>query len=326
VALTTFVSYRDAIRLHLAPAFGDYPLTKLSAQAIRDYITTKLAAGLSPKTVAYHRTILRTALQQAVEDGLLARNAAALVKAPPKHRRPMQVLDEEQVRVFLAEAKRFSPHYRLYLAAITTGMRQGELLGLRWQDVDLALGVASIQQTFYRLGGNKKTGDRAQMLFKAPKTEKSRRPIPLPAVVVEELRTLHDEQAERRRLLGEKYEDRGLVFCQVNGRPLHAHNIIRRDFHKMLALDGLREDLRKQGLAEDTLPKELPRIRFHDLRHCCATMLLQQGVHPKVVQELLGHTTIAMTLDTYSHVLPGIKEEAIRGLEARLFAGALLAR
>jgi integrase len=122
------------------------------------------------------------------------------------------VWDEEQVRVFLAEAKRSSPHYRLHLAAILTGMRQGELLGLRCCDVDLALGAVSVRRTFYRLAGDKREGRKGQMLFKEPKTLQSRRTIALPAMLVEELRRLREEQREYRRLLGADYHDHDLVF------------------------------------------------------------------------------------------------------------------
>lgn len=244
--------------------------------------------------------VLREALGQAVRDGLLSRNPCDQVQRPRKQRKEMRVLDEEQLRLFLAEAKRSSPHHSLYLTAVMTGMRQGKLLGLRWRDVNLTLGVASVQQTFYSLGGNKKLGEDAQMLFKAPKTEKARRQVALPSLVLEELRTLRDAQTEHHRLLSEGYHDHGLIFCQASGKPLYAHNVVRRDFHKVLER------------------AKLPRIRFHDLRHCHATLLLQRGVHPKVVQERLGHTTIGMTLDTYSHVMPGMQEQAVRRLEARL--------
>jgi integrase len=224
----------------------------------------------------------------------------------------MQVWDEEQVRLFLAQAQRFSPYYPLYLAALTTGMRQGELLGLRWQDLNLALGTASVQQTLYRLAG--------RCLFKAPKTALSRRTIALAPILVQVLRDLRSQHEDRRQLLGHQYVDHGLVFCQDNGKPLHANNMTRRDFVRVLSLTDLRAELLKKGVPEESLPRPLPRIRFHDLRHCHATLLLQQGVHPKIVQERLGHSTSAFTLQVYSHVMPGMQEQAVQALEARLFS------
>jgi len=204
----------------------------------------------------------------------------------------MQVWDEEQVRLFFAEAKRSSSFYRLYLTALLTGMRQGELLGLRWQDVDFLLGRLAVQHTFYRLG--------KEQLFREPKTRASRRTIDIAGSLLEELRRLRDSQAALRQTLGKEYEDRGLVFCQSNGRPLHAHNIIRRDFYRLVEKVGL------------------PRIRFHDLRHCHATHLLRAGVHPKVVSERLGHARVGITMDVYSHVLPGMQKEAAKLVEDRL--------
>ncbi len=293
VGPVTFASYRDIIRLHLAPALGDFPLQRITPQAIQGYFSRKLEQGLSSTTVRYHAMILHEALKHAVKWGLLVRNPADMVDPPRRNRREMRVLDEEQVRLFLAEAKRSSRYYSLYLAAITTGMRQGELLGLRWKDVNLGLGVASIQQTFYRLGG--------KPLFKEPKTAKARRTIALLPVLIDILQRIREEHEEHRRRLGDGYEDNGLVFCQRNGTPLHANDIVKRDFRRVLARAGL------------------PRIRFHDLRHCHATLLLQQGVHPKVVQERLGHANISMTLDIYSHVVPGMQEKAAQVLENRLF-------
>ncbi len=208
----------------------------------------------------------------------------------------MRVWDEEQVRLFLAEARRSSAYYALYLTALTTGMRQGELMGLRWKDMDLALGVASIQQTLYRLGKD--------VVAKEPKSVGSRRAVALLPTLVETLRAVQAAQAAARREFGQAYEDHGLVFCQPNGKPLHAHNVTQRDLPRVAKRAGV------------------PRIRFHDLRHCHATLLLQQGVHPKVVQERLGHSTISMTLDTYSHVVPGMQERAAVDLEKRLFSQA----
>ncbi len=295
VGPVTLKTYRDIIRVHLVPAFGDSPLQRLSAQTIQGYLSRKLQTGLSPTTVRHHAVLLHEALRHAVKWGLLARNPCDMVDPPRRSRTEMLVLDEEQVRMFLAEAKRSSPHYRLYLTAVLTGMRQGELLGLRWKDLDLITGSAAIQQTFYRMG--------RQQIFKAPKTPTARRAVALPPVLVDELRRLREEQGELRRLFAPAYKDHDLVFCQPAGKPLQANNIVRRDFARTLKRAGL------------------PRIRFHDLRHCHATLLLRQGVHPKVVQERLGHSTPAFTLHVYSHVLPGMQEEATRALEARLLNG-----
>lgn len=314
----TLESYRSTIRVHLKPALGQLKLKQLGPEPIRQYMTDKLAVGKSATTVRYHLTVLREAIQQAVRDGLLMRNWVDSVTRPKKQRREMRVLDEEQVRLFLAEAKRTSHYYRLYLAAVLTGMRQGELLGLRWRDLDLTLGVASVQQTFYRLNGKAILAENRQ-IFKAPKTEKARRSVDLPAALMEELRALREEQKTLRREFGPQYQGHDLVFCQSDGKPLHAHNIVRGDFRRVLGLRSLRADLIARGVAEDVLPKPLPRIRFHDLRHSHATLLFAQGEHPKVVQERLGHSTVSMTLDIYSHSVPGMQRRAADNLERRLF-------
>jgi integrase len=306
VRSTTLESYRMIVRKHILPTLGHVPLTALSPQAIQGYFSSRLQGKrdeqglwvqrpLSPTTVRHHGMLLHEALRHAVRWGLRASNPTDMVDVPRNRQAEMRVLDEEQVRLFLAEARRSSPHYRLYLAAVMTGMRQGELLGQRWRDLDLTRGTASVQQIFYRLG--------SQQLFKEPKSAKARRTVALPLVLVEELRALRKEQDERRGLLGELYQDNGLVFCQANGKPLHANDIRRGDFRRVLKRAGL------------------PQIRFHDLRHCHATLLLQQGANPKVVQERLGHSTPAFTLAIYGHVLPGMQEEAARTLEERLFGG-----
>jgi integrase len=295
VGPVTIVRYQGIARKYLIPALGHIPLARLSPQTIQGYFTNLLKKGLSTTTVHYHAVILHEALGHAVKWGLVARNPGDHVQVPRKRHVEMRVWDEEQVKLFLAEAKRSSPYYPLYLAALTTGMRQGELLGLRWQDVDFALGEARITQTFYRLGG--------RQIFKAPKTERARRTVALPAVLIEALESLRELQNRQKREARDAYQDLDLVFCQPDGKPLHAHNVVQRDFH--LAI----------GRAK------VPRIRFHDLRHCHATLLLQQGVHPKIVQERLGHATPAFTLHVYSHVLPGMQHEAADRLQERLFGG-----
>lgn len=290
------------------PLLGYIPLARLSPQAIQAFIRTKIQEGLSTATVHQIYRVLHKALQQAVKLGLLARNPCEFVDPPPIRRLEMQVLDEEQVRIFLGEAKRSSRYYSLYLTAVLTGMREGELLGLRWKDVDLTLWVASIQQTFYRLG--------RQQLFRQPKSQKGRRQVALPPVLVEELRRLKAKAEEECRTRGRcpssgcqdrncaYWHDHGLVFCQPNGRPLHAHNITQRDFRKILERAGL------------------PRIRFHDLRHGNATLLFRLGVHPKVVQERLGHSSPAFTMAVYGHVVPGMQEDAAEKLAEKLLGRA----
>ena len=285
-------NYRDIIRVHLLPALGHVPLMRLSPQTVQMYVSQKLGQGQSATSVQCHFAVLREALGHAVRWGLLARNPTDLVDPPRRRQRGMHVWDEEQVRLFLAEARRSSAYYCLYLTAILTGMRQGELFGLRWSDIDFVLGTASIQQTIYRLGST--------ILFKEPKTARGRRSVALPAPLIDALREHRKHQAEIQRILGTEYQDFGLVFCQPNGKPLHAHNIAQRDFRQVIKRAGL------------------PRIRFHDLRHTHATHLLRAGVHPKVVQERLGHSTPAFTLAVYSHVLPGMQEEAAKTLTARL--------
>jgi integrase len=292
LAATTLRSYEETVRVHLAPALGHVPLARLSAPTIQAYLNQKLQHDLSVTTVRYHAAVLHGALRRAVRWGLLVRNPLEFVDLPRPRRKEMRVWDEEQIRLFLGEAKKSSAHYALYLMAVTTGMRQGELLGLRWRDIDFVLGAATVQQTFYRLGG--------EQLFRTPKTPASRRTVEFSPTVVDELRKVRASQASVRCGLGSAYEEYDLVFCQRNGKPLHAHNVIQRDFRRVIARAGV------------------PRVRFHDLRHCHATHLLRQGENPKVVQERLGHSTPAFTLSVYGHVLPGMQRDAARRLEARL--------
>ncbi len=292
LAPSTIRSYEDTVKKHIAPILGHMPLARLSAPVIQNYISRKLEQKLSTTRVRYHAAILNKALNHAVRWSLLVRNPMEFVELPRRRKPEMRVWDEEQVRMFLAEAKRSSANYVLYLTAILTGMRQGELLGLRWQDVNFLLGTATVQRTFYRLG--------KQQIVREPKTATSRRTIPLHPVLVEVLRQVKAAQAEHKRLLGPEYEDSSLVFCQPNGKPVHAHNIVQRDFRRVI----------KRA--------KVPRIRFHDLRHCHATHMLRVGVNPKIVQERLGHSTTAFTLSVYSHVLPGMQSEASKLVAERL--------
>lgn len=292
----TLASYREIVNVHLIPAMGHIHLTKLSPAAIQAMAQEKLDSGLSSTTARYIVSVLGIALNRAVKLGLIARNPVALVEKPKKADREMLVLNQEETRHFLATAQeKAREYYALFLTAVMTGMRQGELLGLRWSDLDLEQGVARITQIAQRMGDT--------VTFKAPKTPRSRRTIPLSETVTGALRKRKADVMERRLLFGAEYNNLDLVFCQPDGKPLHAGNISQRVLPRILKAAKLR------------------RIPFHGLRHCHASLLLAQGVNPKIVSERLGHSAIGITLQTYSALLPGIQEKAISELDAALFEG-----
>ena len=297
VTAKTFERYAEIARLHLVPNLGHYALSKLHPLHIVAYYTSALQTGrrdgrggLSAQTVTHHHRVLHGALQQAVKWQLLARNPADAVEPPRSQRKEMCALDEPETARLLNAAK----GTRLYmpiLLAVTTGMRRGEILGLRWQDLDLTTSMLSVRQSLEQT--------KARVAFKQPKTVKGRRVIALPQITVEALHEHKKEQAKQRLLLGPDYRDHGLVLANVDGTPW-APNSFTSSYRSLVA---------RLGLAQ---------IRFHDLRHTHATQLLRQGVHPKVVSERLGHSSIGITLDVYSHVLPGMQEDAARRIDVAL--------
>jgi integrase len=201
-----------------------------------------------------------------------------------------------------SEPRSGSSLYPLFLTTTLTGMRMGEVCGLRWKDTDLTLGTATIRQTVYRLYGSKAKGEATRLLFGEPKSAQSRRTVPLPPPIPDELRALRLAQDENRRLIGDRYCDHDLVFAQADGKPLHPSDV-RKEFHRVVRAAGL------------------PRIRFHDLRHGAVTLRLAQGDSLKIVQELLGHSSAAFTLQVYGHLLPGAQEASARKLAERLLGG-----
>lgn len=302
VAPKTFERYAEIVRLHLIPALGAIPLAKLQPLHIQGCYSDALRAGrrdgkggLSAQTVLHHHRVLREALQQAVRWQLLARNPADAVEPPRPQPKEMCALDEQQAARLLDAAKG-SRLYAPVVLAVTTGMRRGEILALRWQDVDLQAGTLSVRQSLEQT--------RDGLTFKQPKTQKGRRVVALPPLAVEALRRHKAEQAKERLLLGPGYQDNGLVCAQPDGQPW-------------------RPDALTNAFAYLVRKAGVPPVRFHDLRHSHATLLLRQGVHPKVVSERLGHATVGITLDTYSHVLPGMQEEAARKLDVALRAASL---
>lgn len=296
VAARTYDRYQEIVRLHLSPALGAMPLSKLQPLHIQAYYTRALKegrldgreGGLSPQTILHHHRLLHEALEQAVRWQLLNRNPADAVEPPRPERVEMHVLDPAGVSRLLVAAEG-TRAYTAILLAVTTGLRRGELLGLRWEDVDLQRGVVSVQQTVQRSRS-------AGLHVKEPKTQRSRRLVTLPAMAVEALRKHRLEQQKQRFFMGHEYQDHGLVFPRLDGRPQNP-DTFSKAFEVIVAKAGL------------------PHIRLHDLRHTHATILLQQGVNPKVVSERLGHSTVNLTLDTYSHVLPGIQEEVAQKVD-----------
>ena len=233
--------------------------------------------------------------------GLLVRNVADAVDPPRLEQRKVATLTLEDVPEFL-EAAHETPYHVLFYTALYTGMRLGELLGLRWCDVDLYMACLSVTQALYKRSG-------VCMMVK-PKSSHSRRRIALSPSLALLLRDHKAEQQVKRMLLRASLSDSDLVFCHPDGRPLDP-GVVSHTFAKVLKKAGL------------------PHIRFHDLRHTHATLLLKAGIHPKIVSERLGHANIGITLDTYSHVLPGLQERAAERFDdliARDNSGKMVAK
>lgn len=284
----TFAGYSVNVRKHLVPALGRIRLDRLTPQNVQEMINGRLAAGFSPKTVAYAHQVLRTALELAKRWDLIDRNVASMVDPPRRERPKIHPLDPSQARRFL-DSIRGHRLEALYSVALAMGLRQGEALGLLWEDVDLAASTLTVRHQLQRIDG--------RLALVEPKTERSRRAIAIPPSVIERLREHEARQLAEKLWAGSKWIDRGLVFTNRIGGPLQARRVIE-DFHKTLVAAGMH------------------RIRFHDLRHSCATLLLVQGVSPRVVMDILGHSEIAMTMDIYSHVVPELQREAASKMES----------
>jgi integrase len=288
----SFTRYRQLVEAHIRPTLGKVPLAQLTPQDITRLYSKHLAEGLSPSTVQFVHMILRSALSQALEWGLIVRNPTDGVQAPRRKPRQICPLDHAQAQRFLkaAEGHRLEALYRL---AVMVGMRLGELLGLQWADIDWTAGRLQVRHTLHWYQGR-------EWRLDEPKTSHGRRTIRLPATALQALQTHQARQAEQRRAAGPAWEDHDLVFCTTRGRPTDAANLRHHSFARLLAR------------------ADLPRIRFHDLRHTYATLALREGVPVKVVSEVLGHARITVTLDVYSHVLPDMQEDAASRMERLL--------
>ncbi|HLY32474.1 MAG TPA: tyrosine-type recombinase/integrase [Ktedonobacterales bacterium] len=289
----TMESYRQHVELHIIPTLGAIRISKLTPQQVQDLYAKKIADGLSTTTVRHIHATLHKALGGALRMGIVQRNVSDLVDPPRMRKLDMHVLSRDEARHFL-DAAQGHVWEALFTTALFTGMRQGELLALHWRDVDLDAGRLSVRASLQQT--KNATGD---WVIKAPKTKHSKRQISLSAPVVASLRAHRIKQNALRLKLGEAWEDSDLVFCNSLGTPLFHQNVN----------GSLKKILQRAGL---------PAIRFHDLRHTAATLMLKANVNPKIVSEMLGHASIAITLDIYSHVLPDMQQDAAATLAALL--------
>jgi len=283
--------YESIVRVHLIPNLGRILLTQLRPEHLQKHYSTKLNGGLSARTVRYHHVVLHKALQTAVKWGMVGHNVADGVDVPRARHTEMQTWDEDDVRRFLEAAKN-SPYYALFYISLFSGARRSEVLGLRWQDVDFMLGQIYINRSLHHL----KNGS---YVFTQPKSAKSRRTIALPPSAILVLKEHRGKQELEQAMLGVLLTGDDLVFSTPEGKPLRP-NTVSRAWTMLASRAGVRS------------------IRLHDARHTHASLLMKQGVHPKVVMERLGHSTIATTLDIYSHVAPGLQEAAAKRFDEAL--------
>ncbi len=286
---STYQMYEITVRCHIAPSIGGVQLPRVGAMHVHAMLAEMERNGASPRQRQIAFKVFRRAMRQAVRWKMIPHDPCAAVTAPRVPHREMQVLTPEQARRFLAAACE-DRLYGLYAVLLGCGLRLGEALGLTWPDVDLERGTITVRRQLCDVNG--------RLWLQEPKTERSRRTIDLPAFVADALR----DHQQRMKTEGHLLNDRLLVFVDTDGKPIRRTNLRKRSFLPLLRRAGL------------------PRIRLHDLRHTAATLHLLQGTHPSVVQHMLGHARVSITLDVYSHVLPTLGKEAAQRIDALLRA------
>jgi integrase len=275
--------YADIINRYINPKLGRVLLHHLTPGQLQGLYSEWLYRGLSNATVRYHHAVVHNALRSAVKWGMVSHNVCDALEVPRKQRKDMQIWNENEITKFLEYAKG-NKYYELFYLALFTGMRRSELLALRWADVDLLLCQVHVTRALQQLKDS-------SLIFTQPKSEKSRRTIALPPSATLLLKDYRDRIALEKAVKGKMLNDSDLIFTRDNNKPIRP-NTLTYAWAALVTKSGLKP------------------IRLHDCRHSHASLLLTQGVHPKIVQERLGHATISMTLDTYSHVAPGLQEAA----------------
>jgi integrase len=288
----TFDSYSLIVKNYIKKHLGNLKLSDIQPYQVQKFYNQLQKQGLSSRTVRYAHTVLSSALKQAVKWKIIIQNPCELCDLPKLVKKEKQVLTPAQARIFWEEAKQ-SKCFALLLLVIESGLRPSEYLGLQWKDLDFEKKVLSVRRTVIeRVKGG--------YYFGETKTAKSRRSMPLSDTVINSLKTHRRNQLEERLKLGSEYQNLDLIFASEVGTPLQRRNVIRRHFKPLLK------------------KANLPDITLYELRHTTATLLLSEGENPKIVSERLGHSSVVLTLDTYSHVLPTMQEEATAKLE-RIF-------
>ena len=301
LAPTTVEGYEHIVHQQLAPALGHIALAQLKPEHIQRYLAAKQKdgrqdgkGGLSVQTVRHHSMCLHGALATACKWGLLSRNPADSVTPPRSQAPEWHTLGEDDIQRLLAEAKSTS-YFALFHLALFTGLRRSELLALRWADVNLPLCQLYVTRTLHCMAGR-------QFVYRQPKTAKGRRMVALAPSTALVLADHRRQQQELRAALGAELRDDDLLFADVEGRPLRPDTVT----HAWVKI------VRRLGLGP---------VRLHDARHTHASLLLKTGTHPKVVQERLGHSSVQMTIDLYSHIAPGLQEAAAAQFDRLLAAG-----
>ncbi|WP_129727929.1 site-specific integrase [Ectobacillus funiculus] len=279
----TLQTYRWLVEKHIVPAIGNIELLQLTPMAIQKlYNQLTKEKVLSDENIQKVHTLINDSLKKAERWGLIPKNPASLVDRPKAVKKEIKVWDVKEVKTFLKYAENHSRYYIAFLLALTTGMRQGEILGLRWRDVDFTTGCVRITQTLSSDG---------KEILPYTKTKSGSRTVDLPEETILQLKK-HRKliEAEKLEVGSGAYNNMDLVVCTELGTPTNKSNI-RRSFNAIIK------------------KAKLPKIRFHDMRHTHATLLLLQGVNPKIVSERLGHADVRITLDTYSHLLPSMQKD-----------------
>jgi integrase len=279
---STHLRYEQLVRIHLVPRIGRIPLAKLAPSDLSAMYAAMTADGLAPRTAGHAHRVLGRALHDAEIDGQVTRNVCRLVRPPRVPHAEMKTLSGDQARA-LVDAPRSDRLGALWHVALASGARLGELLGLTWDAVDVERGTIRITRTLTRT--------RDGLTFGEPKTSNSRRTVPIGAAATAALRRHRAAQEMERRVAGSAWHTGDLVFTDEIGRPIDGTHVAHT-FRGVLARVGL------------------PRVRFHDLRHTAATLLLEAGLHPRVVAERLGHATPALVMNTYGHVTERMQTEA----------------